>query len=229
MADLVTPILGLIKPEVAASRDTWGEKLNANFDILDNISLTKVVISETAPLLATPGQLWWENDTGNLFVLYHDGNSQQWVQISGPSGVRGEKGDQGIQGLQGPAGPVGPPFLRWACSDETTPITIGDAKVTDRMPYAYTMTGLRASLNVAQVSGALFTVDMKWWNGSAWASVMSTLLTFNNTHLTTKTADIAPVFTKTTFLDDDLFRFDVTQIGDSTARGLKITMFGNQT
>jgi len=36
MADASTPVLGLIKPDVGASDDTWGEKLNGNFDILDS-------------------------------------------------------------------------------------------------------------------------------------------------------------------------------------------------
>ena len=35
MADALTPNLGLTKPDVGASDDTWGEKLNGNFDILD--------------------------------------------------------------------------------------------------------------------------------------------------------------------------------------------------
>jgi hypothetical protein len=35
MPDSTTPNLALIKPEIGGSIDTWGEKLNADMDILD--------------------------------------------------------------------------------------------------------------------------------------------------------------------------------------------------
>jgi hypothetical protein len=35
MSDTVTPNLGLVKPDVGGSDDMWGEKLNSNFDIID--------------------------------------------------------------------------------------------------------------------------------------------------------------------------------------------------
>lgn len=40
-------------------------------------------IGDTAPASPTPGMLWWESDSGILFIWYDDGNSQQWVQVSG--------------------------------------------------------------------------------------------------------------------------------------------------
>ena len=82
MADAITPNLGLTKPEVGASDDTWGEKTNANWDIVDNISGAKVDTGDNPPDSPTEGMLWWESDTGKLYIYYNDGDSSQWVQVS---------------------------------------------------------------------------------------------------------------------------------------------------
>jgi len=49
----------------------------------------KGTTSDAPPSNPDPGQLWWESDTGRMFIYYNDGNSSQWVQISGPMGVLG--------------------------------------------------------------------------------------------------------------------------------------------
>jgi hypothetical protein len=95
------------------------------------------------------------------------------------------------------------------------------------MPYAFTATGIRASLNVAQASGATFTVDFK--HGAGFASALSVPLTFDNTELTTTTASVQAVLSQTSFADDTPIRIDVTQVGDGTAIGLKVTLLGSRT
>src|SRR5215813_10655362 len=40
---------------------------------------TKVFVSEVAPEGVQPNTLWWSSTDGQLYVLYNDGDSQQWV------------------------------------------------------------------------------------------------------------------------------------------------------
>ena len=51
-------------------------------------------------------------------------------------------------------------YLVLAASDESTALTTGTGKVTFRMPYAMTLTGVRCSLTTAQASGSIVTVDI---------------------------------------------------------------------
>lgn len=66
-----------------------------------------VVFSDTAPVAPANGDLWVDSTEMVLYCFYSDGDSAQWVGLSGAVGPQGEQGIQGIQGLQGPAGPVG--------------------------------------------------------------------------------------------------------------------------
>ena len=53
----------------------------------DNANVT---ISDTPPVGASPGDLWWESDVGVLKIYYQDANSVQWVDASpGGSGSGG--------------------------------------------------------------------------------------------------------------------------------------------
>ena len=109
-----------------------------------------------------------------------------------------------------------------ACSDEVTSLVAGTSKVTFRMPYSMTLTTVRASLATAQTSGAIFTVDIKK-NG---ASILSTKITIDNTEKTSVTAVTPPVLSSSVLADDDEITVDISQVGDGTAKGLKIALIG---
>ena len=42
------------------------------------------IVSDTAPTIGDhiPGTLWWNSSTGLMYILYNDGNSVQWTQVS---------------------------------------------------------------------------------------------------------------------------------------------------
>jgi hypothetical protein len=81
-----------------------------------------VFVGDTPPVGAPDSSLWWESDTGILYILYNDGTSTAWVMASfaipgpqgpqGPTGASGPPGPSGVQGPQGAAstvpGPAGP-------------------------------------------------------------------------------------------------------------------------
>ena len=114
--------------------------------------------------------------------------------------------------------------IQSAASDETTALTTGTAKVTFRVPSAFTLTGVRASLTTAQSSGSIFTVDINQ-NGT---SVLSTKLTIDNTEKTSVTAATPPVISTSAITDDAEITIDIDQIGNGTAKGLKITLIGTR-
>ena len=115
--------------------------------------------------------------------------------------------------------------IQLAASDETTALTAGTNKMTFRMPYAMTLTGIRASLTTAQASGAsLLTVDVNQ-NGT---TILSTKLIFDNTEKSTVTATTQPVISTSTLTDDAEITIDIDQIGTSGAAGLKLTLKGTR-
>lgn len=112
-----------------------------------------------------------------------------------------------------------------ACSDEATSLTTGTAKLTFRMPYAFTVTDVRASLTVAQASGSIFTVDVN----ESGTTIISTKLTIDNTEKTSTTAATPRVISDSSLADDAEMTIDIDQIGDGTAKGLKVVLIGNRT
>lgn len=115
-----------------------------------------------------------------------------------------------------------PLIIPVACSDETTALTAGTSKVTFRLPCAMTLTAVRASLTTAQASGSIFTVDIN----EGGTTVLSTKITIDNTEKTSTTAATAPVISDSNLADDSEITIDIDQIGDGTAKGLKVYLIG---
>jgi hypothetical protein len=111
-------------------------------------------------------------------------------------------------------------------SDESTPITAGTSKVTFRMPCLIQLLDVRASLTTAQSSGNIFTVDIRQ-NGVSIFDV-GFLLTIDNNEKTSLTAINKYLLATNKLDDDDEIAVDVTQIGNGTATGLKITIIGTR-
>lgn len=115
-------------------------------------------------------------------------------------------------------------YLTIACSDETTALTAGTAKITFRMPYAMTVSAVKASLSTAQTSGSILTVDIN----ESGSTILSTKLTIDNTEKTSTTAATAAVISDSSLADDAEITIDIDQVGDGTAKGLKVTFIGTR-
>lgn len=107
--------------------------------------------------------------------------------------------------------------------DETTAITTGTAKVTFRMPFAMTVTAVRASLTTTSSSG-IPTFDIN----DGGTTILSTKLTVDAGELTSTTAAAAAVISDTALADDAQITIDVDVAGTGAA-GAKIYLIGTRT
>ncbi len=109
-----------------------------------------------------------------------------------------------------------------AVGDETTVITTGTAKVTFRMPYAFTLSSVRGNLNTASTSG-LVTVDVN----EGGTTVLSTKVTIDQDEKTSTTAANQSVVSDASLADDAEITIDIDGAGVG-AKGLKVTLIGRQ-
>jgi hypothetical protein len=117
-----------------------------------------------------------------------------------------------------------PSVIQISCSDEITALITGTT-TTFRMPYNMLLTEVRGSLTTGQVSGNTFTVNIL----SGGTTILSTLLTIDNNQKTSKAIGTTqPVISTPNLIDDSEISVSITQIGNGTARGLKITLIGNR-
>lgn len=112
-----------------------------------------------------------------------------------------------------------------ACSDETTDLTTGAAKVTFRMPFAFTLTAVRASVTTAPTDAAL-QVDIN----EGGVSILSTVLSIDSGEKTSTTAATPAVISDSSLADDAEITIDIDQVGSTVAgAGLKVALIGTKT
>lgn len=112
-----------------------------------------------------------------------------------------------------------------ACSDETTDLEVGVATITFRIPYVFTVTGVRASVTTAPTGGPI-TVDVN----ESGTSILSTKLTIDAGEKTSKTAATPAVISDSALVDDAEITVDIDVIGSTIAgAGLKVWLIGSRT
>jgi len=126
-----------------------------------------------------------------------------------------------------------------AASDETTDLTTGNDKVLFHSPFAFKLTGVKATVSTAP-TGRTLEVDIdRVRAGATRASVLSTLISIDASEMTSSTAATPAVISTgndsagaalSQVNADDTIHINIDNIGSSAAgRGLKVTIFGYRT
>lgn len=85
MADTVTPKLALVKPEIGASGNTWGNKTNSNWDIVD-----AKTVRQTAQWTVAPGDDTVGSSTGHWYLTRYGNDG---LRVDDPIVVNRQTGD----------------------------------------------------------------------------------------------------------------------------------------
>ena len=114
-----------------------------------------------------------------------------------------------------------------ACSDETTDITAAADKVRIQMPYAFTLTEIKASLTTAPTGSGATTVNI--YNVTDGDTVINTAaLSFAAAAISANSTSFTAG--QETIAEDAVIAVDVAAIAGTTGgAGLKVTLIGYQT
>lgn len=220
---LSRPALGVANDEAGgdADGDVWivGDTPAGAFASFDENDIALYHVNETT---AVGGWHAWAPVEG-LRVVTNDVrkvfDGADWIDdpsITGGGGgaVSSVNGDTGAVIVEVP--------IIIACSDETTALTTGAAKATFRMPYAFTLTDVRASVTTAP-TGSVLTVDIN----ESGSSILSTKLTIDAGEKTSTTAATPAVISDSSLADDAEITIDIDGVGSTiSGAGLKVTMIG---
>lgn len=191
---------------------------DATLTLADNATNYLVVAVSTGVHSTSSSNTNWNNTTDYRRVYLITTVSGAVTAIedhrAGPNGVLGAAGGGGGSNTQ---------CIAIAVGDETTALTTGTSKVTFRMPYAFTLTAVRASVTTAP-TGSTLIVDIN----EGGATIMTTnKLSIDATERTSTTAATAPGITDASLADDAEITIDIDQVGSTVAgAGLKVYLIG---
>jgi hypothetical protein len=170
--------------------------------------------ASVSDVLDLSGQVLAADDPGADRILFWDDSEGKLRHLTVGAGIS-ISGTTLLAGVE----------IGLACSDETTALTTGTAKVTFRLPYAMTLTAVRASVTTAP-TGSTLVMDVN----EGGTSVLSTKLSIDATEKTSTTAATAAVISDSALADDAEITIDIDQIGATVAgAGLKLWLIGVRT
>ena len=220
--DMAAPSMLFGYDSVASSGLTWGYQGGrysgtqfADGTVALTTAATNYVVAHrtTMAVSASTANTNWNNTTtyGRCYLV-----------VAGASTVTSYQDHRAGTGgiFDAVAAATTPKVIQVACSDQTTDITTGTAKVTFRMPYAMTLTAVRASLNTASSSGTP-TIDIN----EGGTTILSTKITIDVSETTSTTAAAAPVISDASLADDAEITIDIDVAGTG-AKGLVVTLIG---
>ena len=209
-----------------------GDNLGTNtFDIRDNASSVKAQFKSTGDLgvgtTASSGA-WISLSSSNnnrAHLNLSGGTADKSTPVDGDLWYNTTAGTLNFYDGSATHDLIPTESLIIAVSDETTALTTGTAKITFRMPYAFTLTDVRASLTTAGGTSGTTTVDIN----ESGTTILSTKLTIDNTEKTSTTASTPAVISDSALADDSEITIDIDAIsGAGTEAGLKVYLIGKR-
>ena len=202
----------------------------------EEVGGSTVVMSDSQPSNPRNGTVWVDTDSDvtvldpNTFLaksivttkgdLIARTSSAPTRLAVGTNGFRLTAASGESTGLAWTADPV---VLAVAVSDEETALTTGTAKITFRMPFAMTVTAVRASLTTASTSGNP-TFDI---NEGGTSILGANKLSIDANEKTSTTAATATSISDSALADDAEITIDIDTAGTG-AKGAKVYIIGTR-